>query len=728
MKNNVVLNIIIAAILLELISALQFFSTQHLLADELERKAETELTMNVVIVKSALNLSENSLWGHLWDMERQLNSPDSLYGVMDNVLQSHPNLIGCWVAFVPDYYPSKGRLFEPYAYWHQGTIKKFVIGDTHDYSQSKYFKRVVSTDNNVWVDPYVDTISGKRMVSYAVPIHDHKKDVVAVFGLDVPTRMLGDTLNYRKIYESSFNMLLTKEGEFIAGPNPKRVNPSDVDYIVSIINDSTVAKRDSKNRRCKIATFRDLDDHEKGYVYYTSFKGKPDWQVAVVCYDDEVFGPLRQMYRTILLTNLAAIIVLGFIISYFIKNNKKLQNTKRAKERIDSELRIASNIQMQMLPKGLTDPSQKGDGSSTNARDDIDIYSFLLPAKEVGGDLFDYYIQDEKLFFCIGDVSGKGVPSAMLMAVTHSWFRAASKHQRNPAIIMQTMNEMSCEGNESSMFVTLFIGILDLPTGHLNYCNAGHDAPILIENGERSPLPVKPNMPIGIFNDVVYEKQDAMLEKGSILFLYTDGLTEAMNKQHQLFGADRMMRLLNSSADLSPQQLVEAMTNEVHVFAEGTEQSDDLTMLAIRYTPKQFESTFQKELTLKNDTRQVPQLNSFIKSVAKQLELDTTQARQLQLGVEEAVVNVMSYAYPPDTKGDITIKALSDGQKLKIQIVDSGVAFDPTETERIDTTLSADERQIGGLGIFLIRELMDTINYERRDGKNILTMEKRVKS
>ena len=727
MKNNVVLNIIIAAILLELISALQFFSTQHLLADELERKAETELTMSVVIVKSALNLSENSLWGHLWDMELNINKPDSLYGVMNNVLLTHPNLTGCWIAFVPNYFPNKGRLFEPYAYWDHGKIGQFVIGADHDYSESVYFKQVVSTNTSMWLGPYVDTITGKRMVSYAVPIHDKKKEVVAVFGLDVATRMLGDTLNYRKIYESSFNMLLTKDGEFIAGPNPKRVKPSDVDYIVSIINDSTMAKRDSKNKRCKIATFRNPDDHEKGYVYYASFKGKPDWQVAVVCYDEEVFGPLRQMYRTILLTNLAAIIVLGFIISYFIKNNKKLQNTKRAKELIDNELRIASGIQMQMLPKGLTDPSQKGDGSSTNARDDIDIYSFLLPAKEVGGDLFDYYIQDEKLFFCIGDVSGKGVPSAMLMAVTHSWFRAASKHQRNPAIIMQTMNEMSCEGNESSMFVTLFIGILDLPTGHLNYCNAGHDAPILIEHGERSPLPVKPNMPIGIFNDVVYEKQDAMLEKGSMLFLYTDGLTEAMNKQHQLFGADRMMRLLNSSADLSPQQLVEAMTNEVHVFAEGTEQSDDLTMMAIRYTPKQFNCILSEELSLKNDIQQVPQLNDFIKSVAQRLGLDTALTRQLQLAVEEAVVNVMSYAYPPHTEGDIMVKTSSDGQKLKVQIIDSGVAFDPTETEKIDTTLSVDERQIGGLGIFLVRELMSTINYERRDGKNILTLERELK-
>ena len=714
MKNNVVLNIIIAAVILEVISALQFCSTQRLLADELEIRAESELTMKAIIVKSALNLSENSLWGHLWDMEHHIDTSDSLNSVMENVLQSHPNLTGCWVAFVPNFYPNKGRLYEPYAYWNEGHIEKFVIGETHDYSESVYFKRVISTDNAIWVGPYVDPISSKRMVSYALPIHDKKKNVIAVFGLDVSTKMLGDTLNYRQIYESSFDVLLTEEGQFIAGPKPEHVNPGTVDYIVNIINDSTIAKRDSKNGRCKIATFRDPADNDKGYVYYASFKDKPDWQIAVVCYDDEVFGPLREMYRTILLTNLAAIIVLGFIIGYFIKNNKKLQNTKRAKERIDSELRIASGIQMQMLPKQMRD----------NERADIDIYGMLLPAKEVGGDLFDYFIRDEKLFFCIGDVSGKGVPAAMLMAATHSRFRACSSNQRNPALIMKALNEMSCEGNDATMFATLFIGILDLPTGHLCYCNAGHDAPII---AGKEPLSVKSNLPIGIFGDTTFEKQDTMLESGAMLFLYTDGLTEAKNKQHLMFGDERMTSLLNNAADLSPRQLLDAMTREIQLFADGTEQSDDLTMLAIRYTPKQFESTFSEELTLKNDIHEVPRFNTFMKATAEKLGLETSLARQLRLAVEESVVNVISYAYPEGVEGYVTISFLSDGQTLRIQIIDAGVPFDPTMKEKADTTLSAEERQVGGLGIFLVREMMDTINYERKDDKNILTLTKKIK-
>ena len=524
--------------------------------------------------------------------------------------------------------------------------------------------------------------------------------------------MAGRHADHRHIYESSYDLLLTKDGQQIAGPNQEKVKQSDIDHIVSIINDSSVTKRVSKTGRSMVATFHDQDDHEKGYVYYSSFKGKPEWQIADV-------------HMTILLTSLAGLIVLGFIVSYFIKNDQKLAATKKAKERIDSELRIASNIQMQMLPEQTLSAK----------RDDIDIYGSLMPAREVGGDLYDYFIRDEKLFFCIGDVSGKGVPAAMHMAGTHAWFRAVSSHQSNPAHIMQTINEMLCERNESSMFITLFIGVLDLPTGRLCYCNAGHDAPVILR-GERSEvrgetlanaLPVKPNLPVGIFDNVQYEKQEAELKSGATIFLYTDGLTEAMNKEHKQFGSKRVMSLLDNAGDLKPRQLLGMMNMEVYSFADGMEQSDDLTMLAIRYTPKQFESTFAEELTMKNDVHEVTRFSSFMKSVIERLDIEKSLGRQLRLAVEEAVVNVINYAYPDDTEGDVTVKMMSDGETLQCQIIDSGIPFDPTTKEKADITLSAAERQVGGLGILLVRELMDSINYERNDGNNILTLTKKIK-
>ena len=716
LKTNTSLTIIIvAAILLQAISAVQYYYTRSLLADELEKRAESELTTTAVIVKNALNMSENSLRGHLRDLNRNLATPDSLDEVMEWVLRSHPNLTGCWVAFVPYYYPEKGRLFEPYSWWENGEIKNTEISSIgRDYTKNKYYKAVCETDAPMWTDAYRDAVSGLNMVTYILPIHDNEQRLVALFGLDVSTTMLGDTLNYRHVYPSSFDILLSKEGELLAGPDSGLVKPCNVEKVVSIINDSTIAKTWSKEEKCQIATFYD-DENEKGYVYYTSFKGTPAWQVAVVCYDKEAFGKLRKMRLFIGLLMLLGLLVLGLIISRFAKNDRNLQKAKLEQERIGSELRIARNIQMQMLPKTFPPYPE---------RDDIDIFGSLDPAKEVGGDLFDFFLRDEKLFFCVGDVSGKGVPSAMVMAVVHSLFRSASVHETNPSRIMQHLNEMSCEGNESNMFVTLFLGVLDLPTGRLRYCNAGHDKPLLVGDTV-TELPAKANLPIGLFTDIRYEIQEYQLEPMTTIFLYTDGLTEAMNNLHKLFGQARVKETLNSDKTLTPQALVERMNKEVHRFMEDAQQSDDLTMLAIRYTQKQQEEVLSETLTLKNDPRQISLLSSFVKDVFGRLDIDPKQSKEIRLGVEEAVVNVIDYAYPAGTEGEITVHVSSDGREMKFVISDAGVPFDPTEIDKADTTLSVDERPVGGLGIHLVRQLMDSINYERMNGKNVLTLKKK---
>ena len=211
-------------------------------------------------------------------------------------------------------------------------------------------------------------------------------------------------------------------------------------------------------------------------------------------------------------------------------------------------------------------------------RKDIELYAALTPAKGVGGDLYDFFIHDEKLFFCIGDVSGKGVPASLVMAVTRTLFRNISAHTAEPSHIVETMNMNISEGNDNNMFVTLFVGVLDLATGHLRYCNAGHDAPYV--NG--TLLPCNPNLPVGAMPDMTFTEQETMIAPDSTLFLYTDGLTEAENATYELFG---MQRITNVITDFngSPQELIETMTDAVHQFVGDTEQSDDLTMLAIKF-------------------------------------------------------------------------------------------------------------------------------------------------
>jgi sigma-B regulation protein RsbU (phosphoserine phosphatase) len=350
----------------------------------------------------------------------------------------------------------------------------------------------------------------------------------------------------------------------------------------------------------------------------------------------------------------------------------------------------------------------------------------LVPAREVGGDIFDYYIRDEKLFFCIGDVSGKGTAAAMLMGVIHSMFRSFSLRENNPTRIMQSINELSCEGNDSNMFVTFFLGVLDLPTGRLRYCDAGHDSPYIIHNSEIFRLDCIAHLPVGVLDDMKYTTQEIQLQPDSTIFLYTDGLTEAMDQEHKQFGLDRVEKILSTLTDENPEQVLQKVTEAMHEFVKDAEQSDDLTMLAVHYTPQSFGSTLTETLVLKNDIHEVSKLSSFMKSVTEKINLEASLSRQLRLAVEEAVVNVIDYAYPNEKDGEVEVCMMFNGQSLKIIITDSGVPFDPTAKEKADTTLSAEDRQIGGLGILLVRELMDSINYEREEGKNILTLTKTI--
>ncbi len=712
--------IIAAAILLQAILAVQYYYTRSLLADELEKRAESEITMKAIIIKNTLNLAENSLKGHIWDLKRNLFQPDSSYSVMEWVLKSHPNLTGCWIAYVPNYFPEKGRLFEPFVWWDHGEIKHAEIAaEGRDYTQNRYYKAVYASNTPMWTDLYEDIVSGLKLVTYILPIHDDKGDLVAMFGLDMSTEQLGDTLNHRHIYPSSYNFLLTEKGQLVAGPKHTREKKvAEMVHIISQINDSTVEKSLSNSGRSTVFPIKDADGDE-GMVYYANFKGRPKWQIAVVCYDKEVYAKLIKMRRTMGFMTLLALLVLAMVIARFAKSDRKLQKANLQQERIGSELRIATNIQKDMLPR-----------SFSLSRDDIDIFGSLTPAREVGGDLYDFFVRDEKLFFCIGDVSGKGVPSAIVMAVVHTMFRMASAKENNPARIMQTINETACEGNESNMFVTLFIGALDLPTARLRYCNAGHDKPIIISEDFTTALQAKANLPIGLFEDYKYVMEETMLDDHAMLFLYTDGLTEAKNLERKQFGLDRVMAVIEGkekdNLSLKPEELVEQMKQEVEQFCLGAEQSDDLTMLAIRYEKNNRKTVLEETLLLQNDVKQVKELIAFVKQVTERLGINVKQAKQIRLAVEEAVVNVINYAYLPEITGNIDVQAISDGQWLKFVITDNGVAFDPTEKEKADTTLSAEDRPIGGMGILLVRELMDSINYERTDGKNVLTLKKRI--
>ena len=700
--------IIVAVLLLELLSAAQYYFTRNMMEDELEKRAELELTTKAIITNGLIENSEEALKSHIMEIKRNLADPDTMINIMAWTLKFSPHVMGCGMAFNPGYYPDRDSLFEPYALRTDTGIQCMQIaGDNYDYTKDGVFRYIQRKKTNSWVGPYDDAYVKQKLISYAIPIYTFAGDTVGVYGIDINCNTLGDILNRQNIYPSSFDFLITERGELIAGPTDPSMKKK-VENAIRIINDSTILKHGIKESCIHIAYYHDDEEDQDLTLFYAGMRDIPQWQIAVACYDNEVYAPLKKLHLRLLLISLLAFGVLLFIVGCFARNEEKLKQKTMQEQRIAGELRVANQIQQSMLPRQYYQ------------QDDLKIYGSLVPAREVGGDLFDYFTCDDKLFFCIGDVSGKGASSAMLMGVIHSMFRAFSAHEKNPSYIMQAINRSSCQNNEANMFVTLFIGVLDLPTGRLRYCNAGHDAPIILPT--LSSIPANPHLPVGVFEDIQYKVEEIILQPDSTIFLYTDGLTEAKNMARKIFGLERIKNILATCVDKQPKEILEIVSDEVRRYVGNAEQSDDLTMLAIRYTPKQFESTFAETIVIKNDIHELPEFNNFQKAFYAKLNLDKPEARKMQLAVEEAVVNVIDYAYPIDTEGNIEVRMMSDGHSLKIVITDSGVFFDPTTKKKADTTLSAEERQIGGLGLLLVRELMDTINYEREEGKNILTL------
>lgn len=253
-----------------------------------------------------------------------------------------------------------------------------------------------------------------------------------------------------------------------------------------------------------------------------------------------------------------------------------LQETTSAKEKIESELRIAREIQMGMIPH-IFPPFPE--------LSEIDLFASLLSAKEVGGDLYDFFLIDsERMCFAIGDVSGKGIPASLFMAVTRTLLRSVADKQKTSAQIVSSINKTLSLSNESNMFVTLFLGILDIKTGELKYCNAGHNPPVLIKNREKvNYFNITKAIPVGLFEDYTYKEEVMQLAAGDQIFLYTDGLTEAEDVSNRLFGDDMLLEILREHASGTPYQLIEEATKAVVLHVNGHIQSDDLTMMSIIY-------------------------------------------------------------------------------------------------------------------------------------------------
>ncbi len=718
--------IIFAALLIELTTLIGFWFGRKSVQEEVQHRAKTELHIKNMEIQMVLNAVEVAASNMVWAVEGCLEYPDSIYLIVQQLVKQNPNIVGAAIAFTADYYPQKGRWFEPYIAQHEGDSLSYsqIGSETHDYLNASWYVNGMAAGKGLWSEPYFDDAGAQMMLtSYTLPVHDKEGKVVGLLGADVSIDWLTNLVNARHIYPSSFNVMISRQGQLLACPVESLIMRRSIQEVTAGMKDTMVrnVNREMMAGNSGQATITD-DNGEKNLIFYAKVDGDTGWSMAVVCSDREIYGNLRQISILMQLLMFFGMALMAFIIWRTIKGAKRMEAIKSQKKAFENELHIASDIQTSMLPKKFPPFPD---------RTDVDVHAIQKPAKEVGGDIYDFYIRDEKLFFCIGDVSGKGMPASLVMAVTHALFRNISAHEAHPNRIVSAINNTLTEDNPDSIFVTFFVGVLDLPTGRLRYCNAGHESPVLLTSTIKRSIPCDSNLPLGVMSNWEFSQQEMRLDTGSTLFLFTDGLTEAMNPEDALFGKQRMMDALTVE---TPRKIIDNMTTSVTEFVEDASQNDDLTMMAVLYSYKGRSVDYSSSITLPNDVQTTPQLANFVDEICNALCLSSKDNMQINLAVEEAVVNVMNYAYPKGTVGEVKIDAVANEERLKFTISDQGMPFDPTAQSEADTTLSAEERPIGGLGIHLVRHYMDSINYERIEdptrpgfGKNVLTLRKKLK-
>ena len=629
----VIMAIISVLVYIVAASGILLFSKAHY--SDIMDKAKGEMAQIMGMVEvSADNMIDELSW--------HLATPELVLSTLEYELNVNRHIYGCCIGFVPDFYPQEGRWYEPYALNQEGrTTMKIIGSQKHDYFNAEWYRKGLVTPEGAWSNPYLDKEGGETVLcTYARPlVMQPDGEIAGVFGADIALDGLSKRildLLHRENEHSPFRKLELNEPKepiycFIIGPDGDYIVHPDKDRILKTnFYDYAVGKKADKYRELGDAMragesgeMRVRIDGVESEAYFAQLLHS-GWSMCVVVPVKRLLWPGYLFGDSILILILLGLMTVFFVCYRSIKKTsepliqlsesareiamgkfdtelprittndeilllrdsfdnmqtsladyiEELKLTTAQKASMESELGVARSIQMSMLPM---------DWPAFPDREDLDIYGCVSPARAVGGDLYDFRIRDEKLFFCIGDVSGKGIPAALVMTVISSMFRTLSSSEDSPERIMTAINSAISARNESLMFVTLFVGVLDLTTGVLQYTNAGHNAPVAISGGNPRMLDVDANIPVGIMQDWVYSRQETALPANTVLFLYTDGLTEAARSDGQLFHEDRVLAQLSGQDDSAPvERIITDMTEAVNRFVGDAEQSDDLTMLALR--------------------------------------------------------------------------------------------------------------------------------------------------
>ena len=595
--------------------------------------------------------------------------PDNILKGTRDLLKRYPSCYTVGVSFPENFYPAKGKWFSPCSYRLNDSIISTVTGGTDfDYFQREWYKGALKSGNKgYWGKPYWSHVIDKTIFTYSDNFVDNAGNPICVVNVDFSLEWMQQLLEQFKLIDEAVCVIYSSDGTVLTSSD----NQTGYDTAPLNENDWIVSRQ----------TFEWIDIEMVIAV--------PQWLV----WKSILWRILWSLVVLVL-----SILVVGVLIRRMLRDQQEKARLETEKKVMDLELHIANGIQMGILRHDFPQD------------DDMTMYADLLPMREVGGDLYDFSRQGDVLWFIIGDVSGKGIPATMFMSAAVNLFRSALGHQTSPKAIIEEMNAVLSDNNPTLTFVTAFIGRLHIPSGQLLFCNAAHMPP-MVKSSDNSVRLINmiPNIPLGYEKTFKFVEEGCMLDMDEKLVLYTDGVTEARDTERKMMGEPKWLDIVSHDDDL-----LEAVKR----YIGEAEPTDDITLMTIRK-----KSAAQPiSVRVPNHIEQWPSLRRTLHEYGVCVGIEKHTLKKLEIALEEAVVNVISYSHATEMELKIQRSSL-DVQRpaLNVTLTDNGVPFDPTSSE-CDTAKVIEERQIGGLGISLLRQITDELHYQRTDEKNQLTI------
>ena len=617
--------VLFAAVIFVASLGYMFNESRRTVKEEAVNRATQVLDNTVQRVTNILDRVEVATNNTDWLPVRHLDAPDSMFVYCRRILENNPDLNGCSIAFEPYYFKDRGKYFSAYSNHDGDTIKTIQEGNEHyDYFSMDWYQLCKLLDKPCWTEPFIDynlegITSSEMIASFCKPLKDKNKQYIGTISVDISLGWLSKTISAVKPYPNSYSIMIGAGGTYF-------VHPDSTKLFYQTILTETLVKEDTARVALGLAMLngeegmRQLNfDGIDSYVFYKPLS-TTGWSVAIVCPESDIFGGYNRLYRVVICIVLLGLLLMLYVFSRIIRHKlqplgllaqqaetialgqfdaklpkegrndeigqlseafgnmqqslvkyiDELKETTAMKASIENELKVASDIQMSMVPRIFPAfPNRK----------DIDLYASMTPAKEVGGDLYDFFIQDERLYFCVGDVSGKGVPASLFMAITRNMFRIIAQQGLTPAEIAERINVSLAKDNDRGMFVTMFIGLLHLDTGRLDFCNCGHNPPVI--DGQFLEMQ-NTNTPLGLWEDDPFYGESIDDIRGRQMLIYTDGLNEAENQEKELLGNKRLLELMADTDSLDSRQVIDMLREAVEQHRAGADPNDDLTLMCLK--------------------------------------------------------------------------------------------------------------------------------------------------